>query len=122
MGAAASLGGEKRDDPPKDRVQENANAAHPRFYGFLGSGGGGVAASPRAAGCEIYNRRLRYGSLIFLALGSVVSIFLEGVALTDLSRVTNDDPSCSVSEEEGGLGFFCSSEEEVELGFSVGMR
>ena len=44
------------------------------------------------------------------------------VALTDLSRVTNDEPSCSASEEEGELGFFCSSEEEGELGFSVGVR
>ena len=50
------------------------------------------------------------GSLIFLALGSADSIFLEGAALTDLSRVTNDEPSCSASEEEG------------ELGFSVGVR
>ena len=62
------------------------------------------------------------GSLIFLALGSVDSIFLEGVALTDLSRVMNDEPSCSASEEEGELGFFCCSEEEGELGFSVGVR
>ena len=28
------------------------------------------------------------------------------VALMDLSRVTNDEPSCSASEEEGELGFF----------------
>ena len=42
--------------------------------------------------------------------------------LTDLSRVTNDEPSCSASEEEGELGFFCNSEEEGELGFSVGVR
>ena len=42
--------------------------------------------------------------------------------LTDLSRVTNDEPSCSASEEEGELGVFCSSEEEGELGFSVGVR
>ena len=32
------------------------------------------------------------------------------VALTDLSKVTNDEPSCSVSEEEGELGVFCRSE------------
>ena len=44
------------------------------------------------------------------------------VALTDLSRVTNDEPSCSASEEEGELGIFCRSEEEEELGFSVGVR
>ena len=42
--------------------------------------------------------------------------------LMDLSRVTNDEPSCSVSEEEGEQGFFCSSEEERELGFPVGVR
>ena len=42
--------------------------------------------------------------------------------LTGLSRVARDEPSCSVSEEEGELGFFCSSEEEGELGFSVGVR
>ena len=42
--------------------------------------------------------------------------------LTDLSRVTNDEPHCSVSEEEGELGFFYSSEEERELGFSLGVR
>ena len=41
---------------------------------------------------------------------------------TDLSRVTNDKPSCSASEEEGELGFFCSSAEEGELGFSVVVR
>ena len=40
----------------------------------------------------------------------------------DLSRVRNDEPSCSASEEEGELGVFCRREEEVELGFSVGVR
>ncbi len=44
------------------------------------------------------------------------------VTLTDLSRVMNDEPSCSASEEEGELGVFCSSEEEGEVGFSVGVR
>ena len=39
----------------------------------------------------------------------------------DLSRVTNDEPSCSASEVEGERGFFCSSEKEGELGFSVGV-
>ena len=63
------------------------------------------------------------GSLIFLALGVSRLHFPRGcrVALTDLSRVTNDEPSCSASEEEGELGVFCWSEEEGELGFSVGM-
>ena len=52
-------------------------------------------------------------SLIFLALGVSRLHFPRGrrVALTDLSRETNDEPSCSASEEEGELGFFCSSEE-----------
>ena len=40
----------------------------------------------------------------------------------DLSRVMNDEPSCSAGEEEGELGFFYSSEAEGELGFSVGVR
>ena len=44
------------------------------------------------------------------------------IALIDLSRVTNDEPSCSASEDEGELGVFCRSEEEAELGFSVGVR
>ena len=63
-------------------------------------------------------------SLIFLALGVSRLHFPRGrrVALTDLSRVTNDEPSCSASEEEGEPRFFCSSEEEGELGFSVGVR
>ena len=77
---AAILAGEKRDDLPKDGIREIADAVHPRFYGFLGSGGGGAAASPCTARCGIYNRRAAGGSLIFLALGSADSIFLEGVA------------------------------------------
>ena len=40
----------------------------------------------------------------------------------DLSRVTNDKPNCSASEEEGELGFSCSSEEVGELAISVGVR
>ena len=64
------------------------------------------------------------GSFIFLALGVSRLHFPQGrrVALTDLSRVMNDETSCSASEEEGELGVFCSSEEEGELGFSVGVR
>ena len=64
------------------------------------------------------------GSLTFLALGVSRLHFPRGrrVALMDLSRVTNDKPSCSVSEEEGELGVFCRSEEEGELGFFVGVR
>ena len=121
---AAILGGEKRDVLPKDDVRKIADAVHPRFYGFLGSGGGGVAASSRAAGCGIYNRHRHWREPHLL--GAVVSRlrFPRGrrVALKDLSRVTNDEPSFSASEEEGELGVFCRSEEEGELGFSVGVR
>ena len=108
----AILGGEKRDDLPKDGVREIADAVHPRFYGFLGSGGGGVAASPRATGCGIYNKRHRWREPHLLGAGVNRLHFPRGrrVALTDLSRVTNDEPSCSVSEEEGELGIFCRSE------------
>ena len=108
MGAATILGGEKRDDLPKDGVREIADVVHPRFYGFLGSGGGGVAASPRAAGCGIYNRRRRWREPHLLGAGVSRLHFPRGrrVALTDLSRVTNDEPSCSASEEEGELRFF----------------
>ena len=121
---AAILGGEKRDDLPKDGIREIADAVHPRFYGFLGCGGGGVAASPRVAGCGIYNRRRRWREPHLLGAGVSRLHFPRGrcVALMDLSRVTNDEPSCSASEEEGELGFFCSSEEEGELGLSVGVR
>ena len=121
---AAILGGEKRDDLPKDGVQEIADVVHPRFYGFLGSGGGGVAASPRAAGCGIYNRRRRWREPHLLGAGVSRLLFPRGrpVALTYLSRVTNDEPSCSVSEEEGEPRSLYSSEEEGELGFSVGVR
>ena len=124
MGAAAILGGEKRDDLPKDGIREITDAVHLRFYGFLGSGGGGVAASPRAAGCGIYNRRRRWREPHLLGVGVSRLHFprRRHIALTDLSRVTNDEPSCSASEEEGELGFFCSSEEEGELGFSIGVR
>ena len=124
MCAAAILGGEKRDDLLKDDIREIADAVHPRFYGFLGSGGGGVAASPRAAGCGIYNRRRRWREPHLLGAGVSRLHFPRGrrVALTDLSRVMNDEPSCSASEEEGELGVFCSSEEEGEMGFSVGVR
>ena len=124
MGAATILGGEKRDDLPKDGVREIADAVHPRFYGFLGSSGGGVAASPCAAGCGIYNRRRRWWEPHLLGTGVSRLHFPRGrrVALTDLSRVTNDEPSCSASEEEGELGFLYSSEEEGDLWFSVGVR
>ena len=86
-------------------------------------GGGGLAASPHAIGCGIYNRRHRWWEPHLLGAGASQLHFPRGrrVALTDLSRVTNDEPSCSASKEEGELGFFCSSGEEGKLGFSVGV-
>ena len=81
---AAILGGEKRDDLPKDGVREIADAVHPRFYGFLGSGRGGVGAVspllPALPGAGSITGFAASESLSFLALGSVDSIFLEGVA------------------------------------------
>ena len=53
MGAAAILGGVKRDDLPKDGVREIADAVHPRFYGFLGSGGGRVAVGVKTGGSRV---------------------------------------------------------------------
>lgn len=109
MGAAAILGGEKQDDLPKDGVREIADAVHQRFYGFLGSGGGGVAATPRAAGCRIYNRRRCWWEPHLLGAG--VS------RLTDLSRVTKDEPSCSASEVERELGVFVGVRKKGSWGF-----
>ena len=88
------------------------------------SGGGGLAASPRAIGCGIYNRRRRWREPHLLGAGVIRLHFPRGchVALTDLSRVMNDEPSCSASKEEGELGVFCRSEEDGKLGFSIGVR
>ena len=80
MGAAAILGGEKRDDLPKDGVREIADAVHPRFYGFLVSDGGGSPLLPALPGAGSTTGVAAGESLIFLALGSTDSIFLEGVA------------------------------------------
>ena len=87
-------------------------------------GGGGLAASPHAARCGIYKWRRCWREPHLLGAGVSRLHFPRGrrVALTDLSRVMNDEPSCSASEEEGELGVFCRSEEEGELGFSVGVR
>ena len=80
MGAAAILCGEKRDDLPKDGVREIADAVHPRFYGFLGPVGAGSPLLPALPGAGSTTGVAAGGSLIFLALGSADSIFLEGVA------------------------------------------
>ena len=86
--------------------------------------GGGLANSPRATGCGIYNRHRCWREPHLLGAGASRFHFPRGrrVALMDLRKVTNDETSCSASEEEGELRFFCSSEEEGELGFSVGVR
>ena len=80
MCATAFLGGEKRDDLLKDDVQEIADAVHRRFYQFLGSGWGGSPLLPVMPGVGSTTGVIDGGSLIFLALGSADSIFLEGVA------------------------------------------
>ena len=113
---AAILGGEKRDDLPKDGVREIADAVHPRFYGFLGSGGGRVAASPRAAGCGIYNRRRRWREPHLLGAWASRLHFPCGrrPELKGLSRVARDEPSGSASGKEGGLGISVGVEEEEQ--------
>ena len=85
---------------------------------------GGLATSPHVAGCGIYNRRRCWREPHLLGARVSRLHFPRGrrIALTDLSRVTNAEPSCSASEEEVELGVFCRSEEEGELGFSVGVR
>ena len=83
-------------------------------------GGGGLAASPRATGCGIYNRHRCWREPHLLGAGASRLHFPCGhrAELTGLSRVARDEASGSVSEEEGGLGFFIGVEEE-EQAFSV---
>ena len=83
MGAAAILGGLKRDDLLKDDAREIADAVHRRFYQFLRSewgGGEGSPLLPALPGAGSTTGVAAGGSLIFLALGSADYIFLEGVA------------------------------------------
>ena len=82
--------------------------------------GGELAASPRAAGCGIYNRRRRWREPHLLGDGASRLHFPCGcrAKLTGLSRVARDEPSGSASGEEGGLGFSVGVEEE-EQAFSV---
>ena len=70
--------------------------------------GGGLAASPHATGCGIYNRRRRWREPHLLGAGASRLHFPCGrrAELTGLSRVARDEPSGSASGEEGGLGFF----------------
>ena len=82
--------------------------------------GVGLAASPRATGCGIYNRRRRWREPHLLSAGARRLHFPCGrrTELTGLSRVAKDEPSCSASGEEGGLGISVGVEEE-EQAFSV---
>ena len=84
---------------------------------------GGLAASPRDAGCGIYNRRRRWREPHLLGAGASRLHFPCGrrAELTGLSRVARDEPSGSASGEEGGLGFSVGVEEE-EQAFSVRVR
>ena len=85
--------------------------------------GGGVAASPRATGCGIYNRRRRWREPHLLGAGASRLHFPCGrrAELTGLSRVARDEPSGSANGEEGGLGFSVGMEEE-EQALSIRVR
>ena len=80
MGAAAILGGEKRDDLPSVGVREITVAVHPRFYGSWDPMGAGSPLLPALPGVGSTTGIAAGGSLIFLALGPADSIFLVGVA------------------------------------------
>ena len=75
---------------------------------------GGLAASPRAARCGIYNQRRRWREPHLLGVGASRIDFPCGRRAdhTGLSRVSRDEPSGSASGEEGGLGFSIGVEEE----------
>jgi hypothetical protein len=79
LGTAAILGGEKRDDLPKDGIREIADAVCPRFFGFLRYRGGSPLLPP-LPGAGSTTGVAAGGSLIFLALGPAESIFLAGFA------------------------------------------
>ena len=70
-------------------------------------GGRGLVASPRAAGCGIYNRRHRWREPHLLGARASQLHFPCGrrAELTGLSRVAREEPSGRASGEEGGLGF-----------------
>ena len=84
---------------------------------------GGLAASPRATGCGIYNRHRRWREPHLLGAADSRLHFPCGcrTELTGLSRVARDEPSGSASGEEGGLGISVGVEEE-EQAFSVRVR
>ena len=94
------------------------------FTGSSDPGGGrGLAASPRAAGCGIYNRRRHWREPHLLGAGATRLHFPCGrrAELTGLRRISRDEPSGSASGEEGGLGISVGVEEE-EQAFSVRVR
>ena len=84
---------------------------------------GGLAASPRATGCGIYNRRRRWQEPHLLGAGASRLHFPceRRAELTGLSRVARDEPSGSASGEEGEMGISVGVEEE-EQAFSVRVR
>ena len=89
----------------------------------LGGWVGGLAASPRATRCGIYNRRRCWRGPHLLGAGASRLHFPCGrhTDLMGLSRVARDEPSGSASGEEGGLGIFVGVEEEEQV-FSVRVR
>ena len=82
-------------------------------------GGGGLAASPRASGCGIYNRHRHWREPHILGAGANRLHFPYGrrAELMGLSRVPRDEPSGSASGEEGGLGISVGVEEEEQAFF-----
>ena len=84
---------------------------------------GGLAASPRATGCGIYNWCRRWREPHLLSAGARRLHFPCGrrTELTGLSRVGKDELSGSASGEEGGLEISAGVEEEEHV-FSVQVR
>ena len=84
---------------------------------------GGLAASPRATRCGIYNRHHRWREPHLLGAGASQLHFPCGrrAEPTGLSRVARDEPSGSASGEEGGPGISVGVEEE-EQASSVRVR
>ena len=87
-------------------------------------GGGGLATSPCATGCGIYNQRRRWREPHLLGAGASRLHFPCGrrTELTGLSRVARDDPSGSASGEEGGLGISNGVEQEEQAFLYEGGR
>ena len=103
---ATILGGEKQDDLLKDDVREIANAFH---WSSIGSSdpGGGLSASPRDAGCGIYNRRRCWRVPHLLGAGANRVHFPCGrcAEIMGLSRVARDEPMAVRVGKKEGWGF-----------------